>query len=118
MKILCFQVQPKRSRGIDLGAVAALMARIAMSSDVREFTIQRGPGNGPWMNFLFKSASIARTWSRLEAGAIRHRQFGPQLRRSSIVTCQGSRGWDNYRLLHHFDSRQALDRLDDAKKIR
>lgn len=33
------------------------------------------------------------------------------LRRSSIVTCQGSRGWDDYRLLHHFDSRQPLDRL-------
>jgi len=111
MKILCFQVQPKQSRGIDLGAVAALMARVAMSSDVREFTIRRGRGKDPWMNFLFTSASIARTWSRLESGAIGHRQLGPQLRRSSIVTCQGSRGWDNYRLLHHFDSRQALDRL-------
>lgn len=71
MKILCFQVQPKRSRGIDLGAVAALMARIAMSSDVREFTIRRNRGKDPWVSFLFTSASVARTWSRLESGAIR-----------------------------------------------
>lgn len=111
MKILCFQVQPKRSRGIDLDAVAALMARIAMSSDVHEFTIQRGRGKEPWVNFLFTSASVARTWSRLESGAITHGRLGPRLRRSSIVTCQGSRGWDNYRLLHHFDGRQPLDRL-------
>jgi hypothetical protein len=111
MKILCFQVQPKRSRGIDLDAVAALMARIAMSSDVHEFTIQRGRGKEPWVNFLFTSTSVARTWSRLESGAITHGRLGPSLRRSSIVTCQGSRGWDNYRLPHHFDSRQPLDRL-------
>ena len=111
MKILCFQVQPKRSHGIDLGAVAALMARIALSSDVREFTIQRGRGKDPWMNFLFTSASAASIWSRLESGAMIHRRLGLQLRRSSIVTCQGSRGWDNYRLLHHFDSRQVLDWL-------
>jgi hypothetical protein len=40
-----------------------------------------------------------------------HGRLGPKLRRSSIVTCQGSRGWDNFRLLHHFDSRQPLDSL-------
>ncbi len=111
MKTLCFQVQPKRSRGIDVDAIAALMVRIAMSSDVREFTIRRGRGKDPWVNFLFTSASVGRTWSRLVSGALTHRQLGPQLRRSSIVTCQGSRGWDNYRLLHHFDGRQVLDSL-------
>jgi hypothetical protein len=111
MKTLCFQVQPKRSPAIDLDAVTALMVRIAMSSDIREFTIQRGHGKNPWVNFLFTSASIARTWSRLESGAITHSRLGAKLRRSSIVTCQGSRGWDDYRLLHHFDSRQALDRF-------
>lgn len=91
MKIVCFQVQPKRSRGIDLDSVAALMAQIAMSPDVREFTIRRGRGKDPWVNFLFTSASVARTWSRLESGAITHSRWGPKLRRSSIVTCQGSR---------------------------
>jgi hypothetical protein len=111
MKILCFQVQPKQTRGIDLDAVAAVMARIAMSSDVRDFAIQRGRGKEPWVNFLFRSASVARTWSSLESAAMRHRRLGAKLRRSSIVTCQGSRGWDNYRLLHHFDSRQPLDRF-------
>lgn len=111
MKILCFQVQPKRSREIDLDAVAALMARIAMSSEIREFTIQRGRGKNPWVNFLFTTASVPRTWSRLKSGVITHGRLGPRLRRSSIVTCQGSRGWDNYRLLHHFDSPQPHDRL-------
>lgn len=111
MKSLCFQFKPKRSRGTDVDAIAALMVRIAMSSDVREFTIRRGRGKDRWVNFLLTSASVGRTWSRLESGALTHRQLGPQLRRSSIVTCQGSRGWDNYRLLHHFDGRQVLDSL-------
>lgn len=111
MKTLCLQVQPKRSGGIDLDAVAALIARIAMSPDICEFRIQRGRGKNPWVNFLFTSASVARTWTRLESKTIRHSRLGATLRRSSIVTCQGSRGWDNYRLLHHFDSRQPLDML-------
>ena len=112
MKILYFQVQPKRFREIDLDAIAALMMGIAMSSDdVREFTIPRGPGKDLWVNFLFTSASVARTWSSLEAGPFTHRKLGPQLRRSAIVTCQGSRGWDNYLLLYHFDARQVLHRL-------
>jgi hypothetical protein len=28
-----------------------------------------------------------------------------------IVTIQRSRAWDNYRLLHHFDGREQLDRI-------
>lgn len=67
MKTLCFQVQPERSRGIDLGTLAALMARIAMSSNVREFAIRSGGGKERWVNFLFTSASVARTWNTLES---------------------------------------------------
>jgi len=105
MKILCFQVQPKRSRGTDFGAVAALMVRIAMSSDVH------GRGKDPSVNFQFTSASVLRTWNRLESVAFKHRQLGPRLRRSSIVAYQGSRGWDNSRLLHQFAGRHVLDGL-------
>jgi hypothetical protein len=86
------------------------MSRIALTSGVREFTIQRGRGDA-WINFLYTSTSAASIWSSLERGALAHRRLGLQLRRSSIVTCEGSRGWDNYRLLHHFDGREALDRL-------
>ena len=110
MKTLCFQVQPQRSRGIDLAAVAALMSQIALSSGVREFAIPRGRSD-TWINFLYTSTSAVGIWSSLEQRALMHRRLGLQLRRSSIVTCEGSRGWDNYRLLHHFDSREALDRL-------
>lgn len=28
-----------------------------------------------------------------------------------IVVCEGSLGWDDYLLLHHFDPQQALDQL-------
>ena len=111
MKTLCFQVQPKRVRGIDLDAIAALMARIAMSPDTREFTIQRGRGKDPWVNFVFTTRSMVRTWGRLESEAMRHRRLGPQLRKSSIVTCEGAHGWNNYRMLHHFDRHQVVDHL-------
>ena len=38
-------------------------------------------------------------------------ELGPQLARASIATCQGSRGWDNYLLLHHYDRTFKLDSL-------
>jgi hypothetical protein len=38
-------------------------------------------------------------------------RLGAALRQSAIVTVEGSGGWDDYRLLHHFDDREHLDRI-------
>jgi len=61
--------------------------------------------------FLFKSPTAATTWRAVHSLALGHRAFGPALRRSTIIVCQGSHGWDNYRLLDHFDSKTALDSM-------
>jgi hypothetical protein len=62
-------------------------------------------------NFYFNSLAVGRTWRMLHSRALGHRKWGSRLRRSAIVTCEGSRGWDNYLLLQHFDKRQLLDKL-------
>jgi hypothetical protein len=64
-----------------------------------------------YFNFFFESPTIAKTWRAAHRLALGHRTFGRALRRSTIVVCQGSRVWDNYRLLHHSDSKKALDSL-------
>jgi hypothetical protein len=109
-RTICFHVQPKRVSGIDAGSISRLMHRLALSPQVREFTIQRGPQDS-WVNFLFSSSAAGRAWRMLHLRALRHPRWGARLRRSAIVTCEGSRGWDNYLLLHHFDTQQSLDTL-------
>ena len=77
--------------------------------DVRTFSVERSHGRNRYINFLYLSATPSRTWQMIQK-QLRHRTLGIPLRRSLIVVCQGSRGWDNYRLLHHFDER-LLDKL-------
>lgn len=87
------------------------MLRIALDTDVRAFSMKRSRAQNGFVNFLFESTAVARTWRAVRALALGHRTFGRALRRSTIVVCQGSRGWDNYRLLHHFDPKETLDSL-------
>jgi hypothetical protein len=91
------------------------MARLADALPaVREFTFQRGSNRGPYINYFFESRSPRRVWRALRARAFADRRLGAKLRRASIVTCQGSRGWDDYLLLHHFDKNVVLDRMADV----
>jgi len=107
---MCIQVQPKRAPGIDLDAVSTLLFRLSLSPGIRSFSIQRGPKLS-WINFYFESKTIGRTWQTLHSGALNHPKWGARMRRSSIVTCEGSRGHANYLMLHHFDKKQVLDQL-------
>jgi hypothetical protein len=107
-KLLCVQVHPARAKSLDLEGVVAAFGSRVMSAGVREVFIQRGRADS-WINFTFRSTSLGRTWGVVQA-AFRHRRWGAALRRSTIVTCQGSRGWDDYKLLHHFDADHVLDR--------
>lgn len=112
MRTLCVQVQPGRARALSPRAVTQLMVRIAEPlTHVREFSFDRGSDRGPYINYCFKSRSPVRVWQALRKRAFGNGRLGTLLRRSSIVTCQGSRGWDNYLLLHHYDAKVALDPL-------
>jgi hypothetical protein len=112
MRVLCVQLQPGRAKALSTRTVTQLMVRIADAlTDVRQFSFDRGSDRGPYINYCFKSRSPARVWKALSKRAFGNGRVGALLRGSSIVTCQGSRGWDNYLLLHHYDGKVALDRL-------
>ena len=87
------------------------MVRLAIEARVRSFSMQRPRAGNAYLNFNFESPTVAKTWRMVDTRILRHRRLGPRIRRASIVVCQGSRGWANYRLLHHFDSRKPLDAL-------
>jgi hypothetical protein len=94
---------------LTVAVVTRLLADIAASSaSVREFSTAKGP-DGTWVNFFFRGRSVSAVWRALHSRGLRHRRWGASLRRASIVTCEGQRGWDDYRLLHHFDPAIPLD---------
>ena len=112
MRAVCVQFQPHRAKALSVRTVTQLMVRIAEAmTDIRQFSFDRGSVRGPYINYCFKSRSPARVWKALNTRAFSNGRVGVLVRRSSIVTCQGSRGWDNYLLLHHYDGKVALDRL-------
>ena len=111
MRTISVQFQPRRSGGLKSAKMCELMLHIALDMDVRTFSVERPRARGQYLNFLLSSPIAARTWRAIQRTALRHRVLGARIRRSTIVTCQGTRGWDNYRLLHHFDSKQRLDKL-------
>jgi len=111
MRTISVQFQPRRSDKLESAKVCRLMLQIALDTDVSTFVIERSRARDSYLNFLFSSTTAARTWRAIQRIALRHRLLGAPIRRSTIVTCQGTRGWDNYRLLHHFDPEQKIDTL-------
>ncbi len=111
MPILVVQFQPGRAPHLDPDTVSRLMLNVALNSAVRLFSIQRPRRGDSYVNFAFDSPVLRRVWAVFQRQALDHRKLGRALRRSMIVTCEGSRSWSNYRLLHHFDGRQRPDSL-------
>jgi hypothetical protein len=104
---LHFHVQLRRASGLRGDAVAALLASVAAKLKISDLAIQ--PRKTYWnFDFRCRSLDLCERASRL---ALRDKRLGAKLRRSSIVACEGSRGWDNYLLLHHFDPAVVLDRV-------
>jgi hypothetical protein len=114
MRTLSVQYQPQRSPRLSAARVLTLLAKsVAVDSLVIRFEVRKGNDRGPYVNFLFigHNRAVAQIWRLVNRRALFHRSLGPKLRRGTIVTCEGSRGWDNYLLLHHFDPMVPLDVL-------
>jgi hypothetical protein len=109
---ICVNFQPEKKR-LSSKAVARLMCDVALTPAVHSFTWNRRKG---YVNFFFASSDVQATWTRLRATTLIHPVVGRRLRDSTIIVAEGSHGWEDYLLLHHFDSRQPLDRLGKASK--
>jgi hypothetical protein len=111
MRTLCLQFQTERAPKVSVAHLSALMLRIALAEKgIREFTVQRSHSK-KYINYLFVGSSVGGMWSAVRVRALHHKLLGASLRRACITTAEGSHGWHNYVLLHHFDQKQALDKL-------
>jgi hypothetical protein len=106
MRTVCVQFKIGRTSGVSEASVATLMLRVAERVAARVFTVQR-PSGRRYVNFLFVSTTPERTWQLIQRVAFGHRRVGRRLRDSTIITVEGTRSWDNYRILHHFNPRKS-----------
>jgi hypothetical protein len=101
MKRLHIQIQPARTPGLDADAAVARLTTLA------EAVVTRGEEAGPYINVSFRPADVGALWSAVQDQV----RADPALAASSIVCCEGEHGWDDYRLLHHFDPSEPLDEV-------
>lgn len=108
MRRLNVQIQPTR---VNNHKADELIAHVRAAADglVLEFQgEEHGNDQGPYINLSFAAADHAASWSRLRQ-RFDNSEIGRAVAVSTIVTCEGERGWDDYLLLHHFDPSEELD---------
>lgn len=108
MASLHLQFHPSRASKATGATVTRLMFAVATSTNIRQFSMTRVPSN-QYVNFDFTAPKIDHIWLQVRKTVLKHRRFGGQIRGASIIACTGSRGWENYKLLHHFDASVPLD---------
>ena len=106
MNLLDVQVQPNLLAGFSEEAINELSALNMPSGIVNDVHVVRGNDDGPYINITFSTSNLRLLWPRVREKLV---QLG--LQGAAIATCTGSRGWDNYLLLHHFNHEVPTDRL-------
>ena len=106
MKSLHIQLQPSLAPGLDAVSEADRLRNLIGSSGLAgSISVTEGEDNGPYINIDFDTVDVVAMWSLLRP----EWQTNCSLAACTIVCCEGDAGWDDYRLLHHFDSSQPLD---------
>jgi hypothetical protein len=109
------QVQPQRVPRLRLAAADAALRELAKNKKlVRRFSFASGNDHGIYMNYSYVCDFPYKLWKALLKGPLRSLHF----RSASMVVCEGSNGWDNYLLLHHFDRRLKLDTLPSTNVLK
>lgn len=104
MGYISIQIQPKLSPSINSEGVASFLKSEGYTPEITE-----GDDSGKYININIKTNNIKELWVKIKEYLQEHNDFA----NSTIVTCEGSQGWDNYLLLHHFDSKEKLNEIQN-----
>ena len=110
MTDFCIQIHTDRAPDLDLAAVRDACAVLAQDKClVKCFTVIE-KGCDDHFNIMFKTEQPRAFWDVLSMALFKCGTHGAALRNAAIIMCEGTRGWDDYRLLHHYDPAQPLDK--------
>lgn len=102
MKYLNIQIQPERNNSIDESIVIEYLKENGYAPEVAE-----GNDSGKYININVKTNNLKALWVRIKI----YLENNNNLYQSSIITCEGNQGWDDYFLLHHYDTNEKTDAI-------
>jgi hypothetical protein len=111
MSVLCIQIQPSRAPGINLAFIRDAAAQLGATALFTQYGEEEGFDEGTHINLYFDAPSPAEAWPVIHSTFYDDVRLCEMLRKLSIATCQGQAGWDDYLLLHHFDTTLFLDKF-------
>ena len=104
IKKMCIQIQPEREATFNIEIFEESLLELNI-----QFEVSEGYDNGRYINYDIETSNLVITWSSIKLKLMNNRLFT----NTSIITCQGNNGWDDYLLLHHFDKAQKIDKLQN-----
>lgn len=78
------------------------------------FRAEEGEDQGRYLNLVFGTYEPLAAWPVVREALYESHDFGGDLRNASMALCTGDQGWDDYKLLYHFDRSVPLDVADEA----
>jgi hypothetical protein len=114
MRHFLVHFQPNRAGALSVPSVKALLSEFAARNPkIVGFAFADGLDRGPYVNFTLscRAGDVPAVWNALSRRVFANPRLGRKLKRSCITTCEGTRSWDNYLLLQHFDEDVHLDRV-------
>ena len=102
MKYISIQLQPDREQSLNKEFVISELQNKGYVAEIDE-----GEDDGKYINLNIKTDNLKNTWNNIKELIFKN----PTVQNSSIVVCEGTQGWDNYLLLHHFDKAVKIDEL-------
>jgi hypothetical protein len=117
MRTLSIQFQPLRAPRLSPKALKSAVSAFASSNPlVQEYSFRHGRDGVPYINFFLDTHAkdLPRLWLTLRSHLLVKSKKAALIRKSCMFMCQGSRGWDNYLLLSHFDPEVPCDTMSVA----
>jgi hypothetical protein len=108
--------KPNHAPGIDIGVVREVAAQLGSTPLFTRYGADEGFDSGPYVNLYFDTPSLPEAWPIVWSQFYGNARIGAFLRASSIATCEGKNGWDDYLLLYHFDPAESADDIEKTGK--
>lgn len=112
MRSLSIQIQPDRIPKLDTEKARQLFEALKSNSLVERLAFNEGNDKGRYLNFTYSTNDAKSLWLVIKREIYEHKIFGKQLLNCSIVAYSREEGWNNYLLLHHYDSSVPLERFE------
>ena len=115
MRSLSIQVQPNRSKNIDIDRVFDVFTKIASMNDlVKHHSFDHGNDEGPYFNFTFGTNRPKELWQKINDELYQDKELGKHMKQASMAMCSMEDGWQDYLILFHFNSSVTLNDIPDS----